>query len=64
MSTLAFVGLLEGNASFKNTGTLTLPSLDDIKDAPTELKERLTKHLKTTTSIKLGHEDYPNLQGS
>ena len=59
-----FVRLLEGKANLKNTGAITLPSLDDIERAPADLKERLTECLQNTTSIELGHEDYPNLQGT
>ena len=36
-----FVLLLEGKANFKRTGTITAPSLDAIKQAPADLKERL-----------------------
>ena len=33
--------LLEGKANFVGTGTITAPSLDAIKKAPVDLKERL-----------------------
>ena len=36
-----FVLLLEGKANFMGTGTITAPSLDAIKQAPADLKERL-----------------------
>ena len=36
-----FVLLLEGKANFRGTGTITAPSLDAIKQAPADLKERL-----------------------
>ena len=36
-----FVLLLEGNANLKDTGAITLPSDDDIEQAPADLKERL-----------------------
>ena len=36
-----FVLLLEGKANFKGTGTITAPSLDAIKQAPADFKERL-----------------------
>ena len=58
-----FVLFFEGKANLKNTGAITLPSLDDIERAPADLKERLTECLQATTSIDLGHEDYPNLHG-
>ena len=41
MSMWIFVLLLEGKANFKGTGTITAPSLDAIKQAPADLKERL-----------------------
>ena len=41
MSMRIFVLLLEGKANFKGTGTITAPSLDAIKQAPADLKERL-----------------------
>ena len=36
-----FVLLLEGKANLKHTGAITLPSDDDIEQAPADLKERL-----------------------
>ena len=41
MSIWMFVLLLEGKANFRGTGTITAPSLDAIKQAPADLKERL-----------------------
>ena len=35
-----FVRLLENKANLKNTGTISLPSPDDIEQAPADLKER------------------------
>ena len=57
-------GSFDSRIVLKNTGAITLPSLDDIERAPADLKERLTECLQNTSSIELGHEDYPNLQGT
>ena len=57
LSVRLFVLFFEGKANLKNTGAITLPSLDDIERAPADLKERLTECLQNTTSIELGHED-------
>ena len=41
MGMRVFVLLLEGKANLKHTGAITLPSDDDIEQAPADLKERL-----------------------
>ena len=41
MSIWIFVLFLEGKANFEGTGTITAPFLDAMKQAPTDLKERL-----------------------
>ena len=41
MSIWIFVLFLEGKANFEGTGTITLPSLDAIDQAPADFKERL-----------------------
>ena len=40
MGMRVFLLLLKGKANFEGTGTITLPSDDDIKQAPADLKER------------------------
>ena len=59
MSIWIFVLLLEGKANFKSTGTITAPSLDAIKQAPVDLKERLD----AIKSVDLSGYRYENIQG-
>ena len=51
-----FVLLIEGKANLKDTGAITLPSPDDIEQAPAELKERFD----AIESVDLSHV---NIQG-
>ena len=57
MSMWIFVLLLEGKANFKGTGTITLPSVDNIKQAPVDLKERFD----AIESVDLS--GYDNIEG-
>ena len=52
-----FALFLKGKANFKGTGTITAPSLDAIKQAPADLKERLD----AIESVDLS--GYGNIQG-